>query len=167
MLKFIQKQKQRTLIMIITMLMIILGGSAVTSLSLATGTTSIVANQDFVKVKPGELLTFSVTDDTGITKIWYEENRFSNDPSMANEMTFDNAKNYTLRFYAPNRLGLYEVCIAAQNQSGTKTKWSKYTYYVVGEDENIPSDYVDTTKPQFRCDIANNSEITENQPVTV
>ena len=55
MLKFIQKQKQRTLIMIITMLMIILGGSAVTSLSLATGTTSIVANQDFVKVKPGEL----------------------------------------------------------------------------------------------------------------
>jgi len=125
MLKFIQKQKQRTLIMIITMLMIILGGSAVTSLSLATGTTSIVANQDFVKVKPGELLTFSVTDDTGITKIWYEENRFSNDPSMANEMTFDNAKNYTLRFYAPNRLGLYEVCIAAQNQSGTKTKWSK------------------------------------------
>ena len=151
---FIKKSKQKLIIMLITFSMLItIIPDALLAAEGDTNPPEITINVGPGRVKAGTELSFTITDESPIGKIFYQWDQNIDPNSKDMEFEIEEAvKSYTFKIAIPsNLIGLHEFSIAARDGRGNVTNWKSIPYYVVSE--NVPSGYVDNTAPQFTWNI--------------
>ena len=146
MFRFIKNQKQKLIIMIIAITMIITAMPIFTIAATDTKVPEIVVNVRAGRVKAGTQLSFTITDESGLGYIFHQWDRHLDSNSKSQQFS-ENSTKYVLKTTAPKTLGLHEFSVAAQDSKGNITAWLDVPYYVVAED--VPANYVDNTLPKF------------------
>ncbi|MCI8654314.1 MAG: DUF5011 domain-containing protein, partial [Clostridia bacterium] len=146
--KFINTQKSKVIIMIITIMMIITAAPVYVSAATDTTAPKITVNTSAGRVKAGTKLTFTITDESPLDVIHYQWDRnIDSNSKKQKEYITDIVTSYTFETTAPTELGLHEFSIAARDSKENLSYWIDVPYYVVAED--VPADYVDDVLPTF------------------
>ena len=150
---FIQKQKQKIIIMMITITMMVTGIPIfISAAEVDTQAPEIRTDVRAGRIKAGSKVSFTVTDETGINNLYYLWDRNidgkSNDdkrPIYLDERT----KEYTFVIDVPeNFVGLHEISVAAKDDNGNLNEfWLDVPYYIVNEE--VSPDYTDKIKPEI------------------
>ncbi|MCI8470289.1 MAG: DUF5011 domain-containing protein, partial [Clostridia bacterium] len=146
---FIKNQKQKIIVMIITIIMMTTGIS-IFALATENQAPEVVVNVKAGRIKAGSEISFTVTDETGINNVYYMwDRRIDKKSNTEKEAQYvaNGPTEHTFTFTVPfsDDLGLHEISIAAKDIKGKLTTWINVPYYVVNED--VPEDYVDETRP--------------------
>ena len=148
MFNFIQKQKRN---MIAILMITIMSITVLPQISLAIDTTAPTVNINVKsgRIKNGTQLSFTISDASPLSVIYYQWDRHLDKNSEPQFKFFsDNTTNYTLTLPTSfSTLGLHELSIAARDNQGNMNKWIDIPYYVVAED--VAPTYVDNVKPTF------------------
>ena len=149
MFNFIKKQKRKIIIAIISITMII---TFMPFFSLATSdkeAPEIVANVKAGKIKSGTKLIFTITDESPISKVYYQWDR-NIGTTVAKERSITGDKtSYTFSITVPTSLGLglHEFSIVAVDNNNNIGSWLDVPLYVV--DTEVPSTDEDKDAPQI------------------
>ena len=165
---FIQKQKKKIIMLTIIIMTTIIG---IPLFSLADNVVApVVTVNKKGRIKVGTEISYTIKDDSNITLIYYSWDRH-----MGGEVKIIQPKDFTYSApsttfttkipFSSNDLGIHEFSIAAKNSNGKISNWLDIPYYVVNED--VPSSYVDKTKPTFIINTANGDYIPSKSEVEV
>ena len=147
MFKFIKKQK--VIIMIIAVVMMITGAQTYSLAVTDTTPPKITANTKAGRIKAGSEISFTITDESPLDVIYYQWDRnIDSNSNKVKQYLSEEYTNYVFKTTAPTELGLHEFSIAAKDHQKNLTYWFDVPYYVVAND--VPADYVDNVKPTFK-----------------